>query len=938
MKKNMVCLFGVLLFTSQAFGICVKTNYVLPQGGDSAYDDYLYPSTAKYEKRNEGQTIAAYVCGQGYCNVDDVIRLSNAAIGSGAAYSNAVFKCVNIPDADRTGYGWQATIVDAYCTVGTGKFKYNSVLKLYEYAGKYCAEINEVKDLANVFNITQTNIVQNITSNIDVDITEVYDVTIKKVKINKRLSLADIRKIKSMINRSQEDIQKDLAEIGAVIDDIQQDISDIKGDVFKLDFEIWRNTIADEAQSRRMDRFAKKIRKINKNLKQKVSADQVVDIIDDELKNYDFVDQSEIDNVISLIESVAEKQKADRSAVYKKLRNLNWRVTQNEAQIAWVRLYNNLRNVNQDAQIKKLGDKLANMEKEQLTESDVEDIVEKELRSARLSANQLQQVKMQIELATVGLKVDLKKLTSRVDVLEDDLKDVKTSLTKLQVQTWFDRIKDNMTNNRQDAKIRSLGGKIDKLKSQVKERPTEDDVMDMIQDAIDEADLNENQLKQVKSLIDSEIDKLGGDVKKLKRRLNDFAIKMAVFNGKLMWQDIRNNFQDKKLNKIVKNMDKMQDEVNEKLNEDQVMDLVEKALDGAELSKKQEKEVEEIILASAKKLNARMDKIDNRIKKLKKRISSVEWDVFKLKGKLAVVDLENDVRYKQLRAKDGRIDKAIKKINKKIKDINKELDEKVSREEAHRLIQSAVDAAAAELGTSLDANMQTVFSQIVQDLNNQIAEYVGVIENRLAKVEADVASLKAQNDILLTKISKVQSLTDEQRRLINQIRGQISEKTTPEEVVALIVANTQSLADGQKQEVQSLIVEYTKYLTDGQKAQIQVMISGYVDLKINQINTDMENMRLQADARDKIISAMSVLNAFVSGADVSVWKNKDGKFNTARLTSDAAAGVVLGTAGGLISNSIIKKNQIKSGFEDISCSVAGQLVADYADEFTVGMQ
>lgn len=72
--------------------------------------------------------------------------------------------------------------------------------------------------------------------------------------------------------------------------------------------------------------------------------------------------------------------------------------------------------------------------------------------------------------------------------------------------------------------------------------------------------------------------------------------------------------------------------------------------------------------------------------------------------------------------------------------------------------------------------------------------------------------------------------------------------------------------------------------------------------------------------------------------DVSVWKNKEGEFNTARLASDSIAGVVLGTAGGLITSNVVKKSQVKSGFEDVQCTIGGQKVADWGDEFTVGIQ
>ena len=74
------------------------------------------------------------------------------------------------------------------------------------------------------------------------------------------------------------------------------------------------------------------------------------------------------------------------------------------------------------------------------------------------------------------------------------------------------------------------------------------------------------------------------------------------------------------------------------------------------------------------------------------------------------------------------------------------------------------------------------------------------------------------------------------------------------------------------------------------------------------------------------------------GAKRNVWKNNEGKFNTARLISDSVAGVVLGTAGGLITSSVVKKNQLEDGFEDIKCTIGGQTVSRWGDEFTVGIK
>lgn len=93
------------------------------------------------------------------------------------------------------------------------------------------------------------------------------------------------------------------------------------------------------------------------------------------------------------------------------------------------------------------------------------------------------------------------------------------------------------------------------------------------------------------------------------------------------------------------------------------------------------------------------------------------------------------------------------------------------------------------------------------------------------------------------------------------------------------------------------------------------------------------------NSESKIKSFANDINGVMSNfSKKSVWTDKEGNFNKARLVSDSVAGVVLGTAGGLITSSIIKKNQTENGFEDISCTVGGQVVAGWDDEFTVGIK
>lgn len=91
-------------------------------------------------------------------------------------------------------------------------------------------------------------------------------------------------------------------------------------------------------------------------------------------------------------------------------------------------------------------------------------------------------------------------------------------------------------------------------------------------------------------------------------------------------------------------------------------------------------------------------------------------------------------------------------------------------------------------------------------------------------------------------------------------------------------------------------------------------------------------------SRIKISDSHGALRGMLKSFKVSVWKDEEGKFNTARLASDSIAAVVLGTTGALVTSHVVKKNQVENGFEDIKCTIGGQTVADWGDEFRVGIQ
>lgn len=121
--------------------------------------------------------------------------------------------------------------------------------------------------------------------------------------------------------------------------------------------------------------------------------------------------------------------------------------------------------------------------------------------------------------------------------------------------------------------------------------------------------------------------------------------------------------------------------------------------------------------------------------------------------------------------------------------------------------------------------------------------------------------------------------------------------------------------------------------TDGYELNSE--IGGCVVKKIQKPETDPVN-----DTKKKEIeNAERVVRDFFASAErnANVWRDKDGKFNTARLASDVTAGVILGTVGGVVSSVVIKKKQVEKGFDALHCTVGGQAVADWGDTFRVGI-
>lgn len=131
---------------------------------------------------------------------------------------------------------------------------------------------------------------------------------------------------------------------------------------------------------------------------------------------------------------------------------------------------------------------------------------------------------------------------------------------------------------------------------------------------------------------------------------------------------------------------------------------------------------------------------------------------------------------------------------------------------------------------------------------------------------------------------------------------------------------------------------YVLFTCTCQPAQPAVVKQGDVSVQSGEKDANTKNTE---EAGKNVEQAITELNAIIGKDNLpkaNKWRDADGNFNTARLASDVTAGVVLGTAGALITSHLVKKHQVSEGFEDIQCTISGQTVAGFGDEFTVGVK
>lgn len=231
------------------------------------------------------------------------------------------------------------------------------------------------------------------------------------------------------------------------------------------------------------------------------------------------------------------------------------------------------------------------------------------------------------------------------------------------------------------------------------------------------------------------------------------------------------------------------------------------------------------------------------------------------------------------------------------------------------------DTVFADLATDLTDGTDACARELVNTLNGIS---IGADTRILLLATTDKTGSHAYNDPLSERrLNLIKQLfkPDVQDKLITHLAGETNDNFTgttgrnqAERTVRIIVAGAQK--------IEQIKEELTKQM------QVSLARRATVSVDINK----------SYSSGNRILNAARALDGLTADLSKSRWKTADGNFNGARLASDSIAGVVLGTAGGLITSNVVKKNQIKGGFEDIHCTIGGQVVADFGDEIMVGVK
>lgn len=659
----------------------------------------------------------------------------------------------------------------------------------------------------------------------------------------------------------------------------------------------------------------------------RISGNDLFKKIKVEIESQEF-SQAEKDFIINAINDSANKTNVNIDELESQLAGLQWNLTQTQAQLVLTQLIAKANQTN-IADLKSQLESLRTQVNDNMTQEQVIELVVEKLNTRQFNSGEIQTIQTMLSDVVAGLgftderlQNQIDNLTSRVTDLETDVIDLNTENAKLKQLI----IELKQTTGGQEAQINELFNKLDEVTSTA-------EFANRVQELIDDSNLNEQQVETVKIIIDSAMNDLRFTDQRLRYQINNLTsrvtdletdmgqtktelVKLKGYFAELksltgaQTQQIQQLFTE--LDKVTTTQefkDKVQDIINSSYATDEFKTAVADVINDHDELKNMQIDlsmVKDTLYEHAEMIDENRIKLETARRNLEKADKELAKKYDNLYTQLMIYSANLGMGIQNLKWKDEKIDNALIKAQADLDDLCSRLSEL----DADKLDESAVQDLITSAIEEMQSELSSVDDELCADLNDQLNSINDII-SRLDVVESKVNQM-------LADISAIQGLNSEQAVAIEQLKNSINNYSTPEDVYTWIMDNYNIFSNDQLEKIREIAEQY-------------------IDAKLSSFNARMNTMEQQHESERKILSAMSILNAFDASSKESVWRNKDGKFNTARLASDATAGVILGTAGGLISNKLIKKNQVKKGFENIGCYVGGQQIAEYGDEFTVGM-
>lgn len=939
-----------ILFVGTAWADnCVPTTDMLKNGGDFRYDDYLYPDSQQFELRKEIKPGKAYLCGTGYCNVGTKIRLQNAMVGSSRTSQDAVYECINTSKSGRTSFQWEIHEVQPTCNVRSPQIAtpvsesdVRNAKTLFIYNGDYCKRVatsanvtvnakTNFWDTANTF-LTQKgetvrttiNVVGSTVTNWFDDITEV---TVKTIDGGIEITKQNTERIKIMTNGAVEmwdsSNQRRIANWRTTKDGIVEIYGQTK-EGFLGGLQILSDGRVQIVNSRHEKRT-----EIAKTRNESYRA--TIKFFDDVMKGAYGVTCNFSETVRTYIKSAAEVAKV---AIQETGATVRTGITESSAVIQ--NFFDNSTDFIIDFadNTKELiiTNKKENTKRIRLLGKGFVEINGQLLDAgtARWQAVTDNTAKIVIKVADTVLGGFELLGKGGIAVFKGAKEIVTTTISE--------------TNASYRATLEFFGTNITEFGETVRTL------------IIKKAEIAGIAIQEVGATVRTGIQETGATVRTAMDDMTDVTI--TRINGGVELVSNVVNANTKRIEILTDGTVRMWDSSNQrrsanwKTTTDGIVQIYEQTKDGVlgglqilsdgrvqiinsrnEVLKVIAKEHGESYRATIQFFGDVMNGVGNvacdfneTVRTSIVKAGEVVGIAIQTTGAVIMNWTDNATDFAKHFTSEivGGI-KAWQINSEKLSKLEADIARCTTQDQVAELIAKAL--REAELNDKQIAEVREMIDVYAKKQD----QHFDIIENKIKSLEQEIYEIQQQNIELAKKIS---GLGVQYNNLAAEVRTKVNAK----QVVELIRQNTQNFTEGQKEELNKILEEYTWKLSDGQRAEVQSMITGYVDPLVRNLNTkiNLESDRRAAESR--VASAMSVLNSFAASADVSVWKNAEGNFNGARLASDSIAGVVLGTAGGLISNSLIKKSQTKKGFEDIRCTVGGQFVADYDDDFAVGIK